>query len=259
MASYLQLLLSYIVNNQTALNQQREHDIRLIVPTTIDACNNASSHSNNNNITTSHYNDDDGDPNGDINNNDDHSAPNVAPFQWQHQEYSISTATATTNTTTATTGHHRSMETIDAIAQAAQLMDTANNNANDIIGQYLNETVIINVTDATAAADALDSLEHNLELSGDHHNQIISHQLMEQQLSNVAITITNNCLQQQQMREYYSDYDILIGVRIATSLAILFVAFIVFVVYKTVCHEKRHNKRVQQNNLRLANHLYNIS
>jgi len=47
--------------------------------------------------------------------------------------------------------------------------------------------------------------------------------------------------------EYYSDYDPVIGYRIAISLGILILLFTVFVLYKTHCHQQKNRRLVAQN------------
>lgn len=49
----------------------------------------------------------------------------------------------------------------------------------------------------------------------------------------------HDCFNQIQMHDYYAGYDIFIGLRIASTLTILFVVFILFVIYKTNCAESR--------------------
>lgn len=57
------------------------------------------------------------------------------------------------------------------------------------------------------------------------------------------------CYNQLQVNEYYQAYDILVGLRIASSLSILFVVFILFVIYKTGC---RDGERTSRSQLRLT-------
>lgn len=45
------------------------------------------------------------------------------------------------------------------------------------------------------------------------------------------------CYNQLQLRDYYNGYDIFIGLRIASTLTILFIIFILFVIYKTGCRK----------------------
>lgn len=54
----------------------------------------------------------------------------------------------------------------------------------------------------------------------------------------------HDCFSQIQASEYYAGYDILVGLRIASTLTILFVVFILFVIYKT-------NKAESQSSLAL--------
>lgn len=44
---------------------------------------------------------------------------------------------------------------------------------------------------------------------------------------------------------YYADYDPLVGYRIAVTLGLLILLFIIFVLYKTHCHAKRNQKLIQ--------------
>lgn len=50
------------------------------------------------------------------------------------------------------------------------------------------------------------------------------------------------CYNQLQARDYYNGYDIFIGLRIATSLTILFIVFILFVIYKTGCRDENSSR-----------------
>lgn len=45
--------------------------------------------------------------------------------------------------------------------------------------------------------------------------------------------------------DYYADYDPLVGYRIAVTLGLLILLFIIFVLYKTHCHAKRNEKLIQ--------------
>ncbi|KAH9410278.1 hypothetical protein TYRP_010036 [Tyrophagus putrescentiae] len=45
---------------------------------------------------------------------------------------------------------------------------------------------------------------------------------------------------------YYADYDPVIGYRIAVTLGILILLFIIFVLYKTHCHQQK-NRRLTKN------------
>lgn len=49
----------------------------------------------------------------------------------------------------------------------------------------------------------------------------------------------HDCFNQLQVHQYYAGYDILVGLRIASTLTILFVVFILFVIYKTNCAESQ--------------------
>lgn len=44
---------------------------------------------------------------------------------------------------------------------------------------------------------------------------------------------------------YYADYDPVIGYRIAVTLGILILLFIIFVLYKTHCHQKKNRQLVK--------------
>lgn len=57
------------------------------------------------------------------------------------------------------------------------------------------------------------------------------------------------CHNQLQLREYYQAYDIFVGLRIASSLSLLFIVFILFVIYKTGCHG---GERASRSQLRLT-------
>lgn len=45
--------------------------------------------------------------------------------------------------------------------------------------------------------------------------------------------------------EYYSDYDPMIGIRIAIALGILITLFAIFLLYKTQCSAKRNQRLIQ--------------
>lgn len=53
--------------------------------------------------------------------------------------------------------------------------------------------------------------------------------------NNSQLTQLQDCFHQLQLEDYYSQYDIYIGLRIASTLTILFIIFILFVIYKTGC------------------------
>lgn len=58
------------------------------------------------------------------------------------------------------------------------------------------------------------------------------------------------CFNQLQLRDYYQSYDILVGLRIASSLTILFIVFILFVIYKTGCRD--NGNRPSRSQLQLS-------
>lgn len=62
-------------------------------------------------------------------------------------------------------------------------------------------------------------------------------------LQNTTTTTTTSdllgCFNQLQVEDYYAGYDILVGLRIASTLTILFVVFLMFVIYKTGVQEGR--------------------
>lgn len=66
--------------------------------------------------------------------------------------------------------------------------------------------------------------ENNSRLLGEAGNQYKTLDLFE-------------CFNQLQLQDYYSGYDIFVGLRIASTLTILFVVFILFVIYKTGCRD----------------------
>lgn len=51
-----------------------------------------------------------------------------------------------------------------------------------------------------------------------------------------------DCFNQLQLQDYYSGYDIFVGLRIASTLTILFVVFILFVIYKTGCRDNTRSR-----------------
>ena len=253
MASYLQLLVSYLINNQTALNNHRDHEMPpleiagQLSPTdcyneTLTAVSQLNRHNNHEqDHPHSHHNNQHQQPQ-----NHHQQSQRVANKSMTIQnmadhiimQYKTSDLDNMNNAQTQSNYQNNlDMAAATSSANPSKIIQFTNN--------ILNSTNYID--DGThPAPKAYDSNSLMAQYGGDDLNQ--------QQLTNIA----NECYNKQQIREYYSDYDILIGIRIATSLAILFVAFIIFVVYKTICHERRHYKRVQQNNLRLTNHLYNI-
>lgn len=58
------------------------------------------------------------------------------------------------------------------------------------------------------------------------------------------------CFNELQLRDYYQSYDILVGLRIASSLTILFIVFILFVIYKTGCRD--NGNRPSRSQLQLS-------
>jgi hypothetical protein len=55
------------------------------------------------------------------------------------------------------------------------------------------------------------------------------------------------------VEDYYSDYDLMIGIRIAISLGALITLFAIFILYKTKCNARK-TKRLFQASLRNRNH-----
>lgn len=63
------------------------------------------------------------------------------------------------------------------------------------------------------------------------------HQLPREQIGQQTM---HDCFNQLQLRDYYSQYDILVGLRTASTLTILFIVFILFVIYKTGCRDNNN-------------------
>lgn len=71
--------------------------------------------------------------------------------------------------------------------------------------------------------------------------------------NNSQILQLQDCFHQLQLEEYYSQYDIYIGLRIASTLTILFIIFILFVIYKTGCRNNSNsNGRTSRSQLQLT-------
>lgn len=65
------------------------------------------------------------------------------------------------------------------------------------------------------------------------------------------------CYNALQLRDYYQSYDILVGLRIASSLTILFIVFILFVIYKTGCRD--NGGRPSRSQLQLSRSQHNTT
>ncbi|KAH9425591.1 hypothetical protein DERP_004805 [Dermatophagoides pteronyssinus] len=72
---------------------------------------------------------------------------------------------------------------------------------------------------------------------------------------NLNTLIYDNDLLTEREREYYKDYDPMVGYRIALSLGIIILIFIIFVLYKTHCQNKKNRRLLMnaQQNIQMSN------
>ncbi|KAH9511838.1 hypothetical protein DERF_010265 [Dermatophagoides farinae] len=80
-----------------------------------------------------------------------------------------------------------------------------------------------------------------------HHSEIPTR--------NLNPIIDDNDLFTEREREYYKDYDPMVGYRIALSLGLLILIFIIFVLYKTHCQSKKNRRLLMnaQQNIQMSN------